>query len=366
MAKSRRRFLAQTAAGIAVAPFISTSATRAKAQASRRLGVALCGLGSLSEHQIAPALQKTQHCRLAGLVSGTPASVAKFQAQYGVPDGSVYGYDDMHRMADNPDIDIVYVVTPNALHAEHAIRAARAGKHVFCEKPLEISVERCQSMIDACREAGRLLGTAYRCQYDPHHLECIRLVRERVFGAPKILQAGFAIDVGRPDQWRLDRALAGGGALMDVGIYALQATRYLTGEEPVVVSALETKTDPVKFAEVDETMAWTARFPGGAIAHCSTSYRAGGIQNLRVNAERGWFELDPAFFYEGNHGRRSDGVEIRYPAIDLFAAELDDFAQCILEQRPSKVSGEEGLRDVRILQAIYESARTGRAVEVGG
>lgn len=334
--------------------------------ADRRLGVALCGLGSLSEHQIAPALLKTRHCRLAGLVSGTPETVARFQSRYGVPDRSVYRYDEMHRMADNPDIDVVYVVTPNALHAEHAIAAAGAGKHVFCEKPLEVSVERCQAMIDACRDAGRLLGTAYRCHYDPHHLECIRLARERPFGAPLTVHAAFSIDVGRPDQWRLRHALAGGGALFDVGIYALQATRYLTGEEPVEVSAMEVKTDPVKYAEVDETLVWTARFPGGVLAHCATSYRGAGMSRMRVECERGWFELDPAFFYDGNRGRRSDGVAIAFPDIDPFAAELDDFALSILEGRPARLPGEEGLRDVRILQAIAQSAREGRPVRLDG
>ncbi|KQY52249.1 Gfo/Idh/MocA family oxidoreductase [Lysobacter sp. Root494] len=361
---SRRQFLTSTAT-IAMATLINTDATRAKAQSSRKLGFALCGLGNLSTHQIAPALAKTKHCRLAGIVTGTPAKAEAWKAQYDIPAGNVYSYNDMHRMADNPDIDVVYVVTPNALHAEQTIKAAQAGKHVFCEKPMEVSVERCQQMIDACRKAGRVLGTAYRCQFDPHHLECIRLVREEVFGKTTIVQAGFAIDVGDPAQWRLKRALAGGGALMDVGIYALQATRYLTGEEPVLVSAIETKTDKIKFAEVDESMVWTTRFPSGVVAYCSTSYRTGGIQNLRVNAERGWFELDPAFFYDGNHGRRSDGQEIRFPEIDLFAAEMDDFAQCILEGRPTKVPGEDGLRDVRIMQAIYESARTGRAVSLG-
>jgi len=361
----RRRFLAETAIALAAAPFISTSATREKARQSRKLGVAVCGLGKLSENQIARALLKTNNCRLAGIVTGTPSKAAAWKAKYGIPDANVYSYDTMHRMADNPDIDFVYVVTPNALHAQHTIAAAQAGKHVFCEKPLEISVERCQAMIDACRKAGRLLGTAYRCQYDPHHLECIRLVREEVFGKPTIVQAGFAIDVGDPTQWRLKRELAGGGALMDVGIYALQATRYLTGEEPVLVSAIETKTDPVKFAQVDETIAWTTKFPSGVVAYCSTSYKAGRIQNLRVNAERGWFELDPAFFYDGNHGRRSDGQEIRFPEIDLFAAEMDDFARCILDRQPTKVPGEEGMRDVRIMQAIYESVRTGKAVALG-
>ncbi|HEY5852355.1 MAG TPA: Gfo/Idh/MocA family oxidoreductase [Lysobacter sp.] len=360
---SRRQFLASTAAAMA-APFISTGSTRARAQESRKLGVAICGLGKLSADQIAPALMKTRHCRLAGIITGTPAKAEAWKAKYGIADDSVYSYDTMQRLADNPAIDFVYVVTPNALHAQHTIQAAKAGKHVFCEKPLEISVERCQQMIDACRSAGRLLGTAYRCQYDPNHRECIRLVREQVFGKPAILQAGFGIDVGAADQWRLKRALAGGGALMDVGIYALQATRYLTGEEPILVSALETKTDPVKFAEVDESMVWTTKFPSGVVAYCSTSYKTGRIQNLRVNAERGWFELDPAFFYGGNRGRRSDGQEIRFPEVDLFAAEMDDFAQCILENKPTRVPGEEGMRDVRIMQAIYESARTGRAVSL--
>lgn len=361
---SRREFLASTAAAMAAGPFISTSSTRARAQESRKLGFAICGLGKLSTDQIAPALMKTKHCRLAGIVTGTPAKAKAWQAKYGIDAGSVYSYDTMHRMADNRDIDVVYVVTPNALHARDTIAAAKAGKHVFCEKPLEVSVERCQQMIDACRQAGRLLGTAYRCQFDPHHLECIRLARERVFGVPNIIQAGFAINVGEPGQWRLRRELAGGGALMDVGIYALQATRYLSGEEPVLVSAVETRTDTRRFAEVDESMVWTTRFPSGVVAYCSTSYKAGGIQNLRVNADDGWFELDPAFFYGGNRGRRSDGKEIRYPQIDLFAEEMDDFAQCILQGRPTKVPGEEGLRDVRIMQAIYESARTGKAVSL--
>ncbi|MBB6092642.1 putative dehydrogenase [Povalibacter uvarum] len=363
--QSRRRFLEGAAAAAVLAPFISTTVTRARAAESRKLGYAICGLGSLSENQIAPALAKnSKHCRLAGLVTSTPAKAEEFRKKYDIPKRSVYAYEDMHRMADNKDIDVVYVVTPNALHAEHTIASAKAGKHVFCEKPLEISVERCQQMIDACKAAGTLLGTAYRCQYDPHHLECIRIVREKEFGNLNLIEAGFAIDVGAAGQWRLKRDLAGGGALMDVGIYALQATRYLTGEEPILVQAMETKTDPVKFAEVDESIVWTTKFPSGVVANCSTSYKFGGIARFRGTADRGWFELDPAFYYGGNRGRRSDGREIRFEPIDLFAAEMDDFAQCILNKTPSKVSGEEGMRDVRIMMAIYDSIRTGKAVSL--
>lgn len=362
MQGSRRRFVQSASAALLAAPFVHTRVTRAKAAAARKLGFALCGLGTLSEKQIAPALLETEHCRLAGVVTGSPEKAEAWRRRYDLPARSVYTYDTMHRMADDPDIDVVYVVTPNALHLEHTVAAAQAGKHVLCEKPLEISVERCQRMIEACRSAGRLLGTAYRCQFEPHHLECMRIARERELGALRIVQAGFGIDVGAAGQWRLNHALSGGGALMDVGVYALQATRYLTGEEPILVAAVETKTDPVKFKEVDETVVWNAKFPSGAVAYCTASFSTGGIAHLRATAERGWFELDPAFYYGGIRGRRSDGQPLSFPQIDQFAAQMDDFARCILEDRPTRVPGEEGMRDVRIMMAIYESIRTGRAV----
>jgi predicted dehydrogenase len=359
---SRRRFMTWTAAA-AAAPFISTRVTCALAQASRpRIGFALCGLGGLSEHQIAPALLKTEHCRLAGIITDTPEKARKWQTQYRIPDRSVYTYDKMSRLADNKDIDVVYIVTPNALHAEQTLAAAKAGKHVYCEKPMEVSVEKCQQMIDACKAAKRKLGVAYRCQFDANHLECIRLARAKEFGDLRFIEAGFNVPIGDPGQWRLKRTLSGGGALMDVGIYALQATRYLSGEEPVQITAIEQKTDPVKFAEVDQSMLWQMRFPSGVLASCTTSYDTGLSGYFRVNAQKGWFGLEPAFYYDGNRGKRSDGKEIALPAGDLFALQMDDFARCILEDKPSKVSGEEGLRDVKIMMAIYEAARTGRAV----
>lgn len=357
----RRTFLKQS---IALAAATSLVGGNVFAQSGRKLGVALCGLGSLSTHQLAPALQKTRHCRLAGIVTGSPQKAKQWQEQYQLPARSVYSYDTMADMADNPDIDIVYVVTPNALHAQHTIQAARAGKHVFCEKPMEVSVERCQQMIDACKSANRLLGVAYRCQFEPNNLECIRIAREQELGALKVIEAGFGFPIGDPNQWRLKRALAGGGALMDVGVYALQATRYLTGEEPISVIALETKTDHEKFAEVDETILWQAKFPSGVVANCTTTYNGMGIAHYRAHTERGWFGLDPAYFYGGIKGMRSDGKPIALPNIDQFAAEMDDFAQCILSGKRTRVPGEEGLQDVRIMMAIYESVRTGRAVEI--
>lgn len=358
----RRQFLTHSAA-LAAAPLFTGLAGGALAQApARKLGVALCGLGSLSTNQIAPALQKTRNCRLAGIVTGTPSKAAEWKKKYDLPDNSIYDYKTMHRMADNKDIDIVYVVTPNTLHLEHTLAAAAAGKHVFCEKPLEVTVERCQQMIDAVKKAGRLLGVGYRCQYEPNNLECVRLAKEKVLGDVKIIDANFGFAMGDPTQWRLKRDLAGGGALLDVGVYCLQTTMMLTGEQPIWINAAEVKTDPVKFKEVDETIMWQTKFPSGVVANCTSTYSANGLAGFRAATTRGWFGLDPAYFYGGNRGRRSDGTEINIPVADQFAVELEDFADCIIHKRPSRVPGEMGLQDVKYMMAIYESIRKGRPV----
>jgi predicted dehydrogenase len=361
---TRRSFLKTTTLAAASAPFLASPIARA-ADPDRKLGVALVGLGSLSTNQIAPALQSTKFCRLAGIVTGTPAKAEKWKAKYGIPDKNIYNYDTMDQMAGNPDIDIVYVVTPNALHAEHTIKAAKAGKHVLCEKPMEVSVERCQQMIDACKAAGRQLAIGYRLRFEPYNLECVRLVREKVFGDLRMVHSEFGFHIGDPTQWRLNRALAGGGPLMDVGIYSLQATRYLTGEEPSAVSAITTVTDPVKFKDVEESITWQTKFPSGVIANCSASYRVSGLNSFTGYADRGWFRLDPAFGYGGLHGKRSDNADLKFTEPDQFATEMDDFAQCILNNQPTRVPGEEGLRDVKILMAIYEAAKTGQTVQLG-
>ena len=357
----RRQFLTRTAA-LATLPLLSTIG-RAQAPA-RKLGIALCGLGSLSTNQIAPALAKTRNCRLAGIVTGTPEKALEWQKKYGLPDNAIYNYKTMGQMASNPDIDIVYVVTPNALHMDHALAAAAAGKHVFCEKPLEISVDRAQRLVDGVRKAGKMLGVGYRCQFDPNHLECVRLAKEKVLGDVKIIDANFGFAIGDPKQWRLNRALAGGGSLMDVGIYCLQTTSMLTGEDPIWVSATEIKTDAVKFKEVDETILWQSKFPSGVVANCVSTYSANGLQGFRAATSRGWFSMDPAYYYGGNRGRRSDGTEINFPVADQFATELDDFADCVINNRPTKVPGEMGLADVKYLMAIYESIKKGRPVSL--
>ncbi len=363
--QSRRAFLKTGSIAAAGLPLVGAPLLRAQSSTPpKKIGFALCGLGNLSTRQLAPALQETQFCRLTGIVTGHPAKAAQWKAQYGIPDKNIYNYDNMESMADNPDIDVVYVVTPNGLHAESTIKAARAGKHVLSEKPMEISVEKCQQMIDECNKAGKKLAIGYRLHFEPNNLECVRLGREKVFGDLKMIDAGFGGVQRNPNTWRFDPKLAGGGCLMDMGIYALQATRYLSGEEPTEVSAITTVTDPEMFKETEESIVWQLKFPSGLLARCASTYHFPGMQRFTVYAASGWYELNPAFNYTGIQGARSDGQAIAFPQIDQFAAEMDDFAQCILNDQPTRVPGEEGLRDVKIMLAIYEAARTGRTVKL--
>jgi predicted dehydrogenase len=363
---SRRQFIRRTAAATIGFPFVSSLALRAAENEPRKLGFALVGLGGLSTGQIAPALQKTQYCRLAGIVTGTPAKIPAWKSKYNIPDKNVYNYETMGQMADNPDIDVVYVVTPNGLHAEHTIKGIKAGKHVFCEKPMEATVEKCEQMIAEAQKAKRLLGVAYRCQYDPNHIECRRLAAEKVFGELKMIEAGFSRPI-TANEWRVKKALAGGGPLMDVGIYALQTCRFVSGREPIEVTGkFGPVTDPVKFAEVEESVEWEMIFPGGLRTKCRTNYEKSDARGFSVTAEKGTFGLDPAYNYNSARGVRSDGQVIALPSGNQFVSEMDDFAQCILQGKPSKVSGEEGLRDMKIMMAIYESARTGKAVTLAG
>jgi predicted dehydrogenase len=253
------------------------------------------------------------------------------------------------------------------MHAEYTIRAAQAGKHVLCEKPMAISVKECDAMIAACKAAGRKLAIAYRLHFEPNNLELVRLARQKTLGAVKVIEASAGFRADDPKQWRLNKALAGGGSLMDIGIYALQAARYIAGEEPVSVSATLSITDPVKFKPgVDETMLFTLKFPSGIVANCASSY-ATGLNRFRAGAERGWFEVSPALNYVGIKGRVSEkGVtkEFDFPATDHFAVEMDDFSDCILNDKQTRVPGEEGRRDLRIMTAIYEAAAAGKTISL--
>lgn len=358
----RRPFLATLGATAAAL----TTGVRAQEAGGKKLGWALVGLGSLSTNQIAPALAKTKHCKLAAIVTGTPAKAEEWKKKFSIPDTHVYNYETFDKIAENPDVDVIYVVLPNSMHEEFVIRGAKAGKHVFCEKPMANTADECRRMIAAMKAAGKLLGVGYRCQFEPHHRECMRLAREKTFGDLKFIEAGFGFQIGDPTQWRLRKKLAGGGALMDVGIYALQACRYLAGDEPSEVTAQEVKTDPVKFAEVDETISWSMKFPSGVIASVMTTYAFNGVNSFTAICEKGRFGMDPAYSYDGLKGWTSKPeVKIEFSAVDHFQSEMDAFAEAVLADKPFTPSGEEGLKDLLIIEAIYQSIKDGKAVKVG-
>jgi predicted dehydrogenase len=326
-----------------------------------KLGVALVGLGNYSSDQLAPALQETQHCYLAGLISGTPDKADQWRKKYDIPEKNIYNYQTFDQIKDNPDIDIVYVVLPNAMHREYVIRAAQAGKHVICEKPMAITVEDCDAMIGACKEAGRMLSIGYRLHFDPYNLEMVRLGKEKTFGKINSIIAEHGMKDTKG--WRLDKELAGGGPLMDVGIYCVQGVRYTTRLEPMAVIAKEgPKKDKEKFAAIEESLTWEMEMSDSTIAHCKTSYSE-ELNKLRADAVKGWFQLEPAYEYKGIEGETSSG-EMDFPQVNQQARQMDDFAQAIKENRPTPVPGEMGRQDVKILQAIYESMRTGKKVSI--
>ncbi len=354
---TRRPFIA--ALGATAAAF----ATRARADepTGKKLGWALVGLGSLSTDQIAPALAKCKHSKLTAIVTGTPAKAEKWKQKYNIPQSHIYNYETFDKIAENPDVDIIYIVLPNSMHEEFTIRGLKAGKHVLCEKPMANNAEECRRMIAAATQAGKQLGIGYRCQFEAHHLECMRIAKERVMGKVKHIEAGFGFKIGDPTQWRLRKKLAGGGALMDVGVYAIQASRYLSGEEPIEISALETKTDPVLFAEVDETIAWTMKFPSGLTASLITTYGFNGPNDFTAFAENGMFGMKSAFGYGGQSGWTSDeNIKIEFPQSDHFVLQMDAFSAAILADKPFAPAGEDGLKDMLVVDAIYRSIKEGK------
>lgn len=319
----------------------------------KRVGVALVGLGYYSTDLLAPALQETRTAYLAGIVTGTPAKEEVWMEKFGIPRKNVYNYENFDRIADNPDIDIVYVVLPNSMHREYTIRAARAGKHVICEKPMALNAAECREMIAACRENNVQLSIGYRMQFEPHTQEIMRLGQEKVFGNVLQISCGAGFRNRSTDHWKLRRSM-GGGAMMDMGVYPLQAARYVTGEEPVKVSARSCATRPEIYHDVEEVMSFDLTFPSGAMASLVTGFHA-SFNYLKVFAEKGWFGLEPFSGYGGIKGRTSNGV-LDFPGINQQAAQMDEVAECILSGKPMRVPGEEGLRDMIVVDRIYECA----------
>jgi predicted dehydrogenase len=340
----------------------------------KRLGIAVVGLGHLALEQILPGFGQAKHVRVTALVSGDRKKAETIADQYDVPRANLYDYQGFDALKSNPEIDVVYIVLPNSMHAEYTVRAAQAGKHVLCEKPMATSVADCQKMIDACRSAGRKLMIAYRMQYHPAHLAISDLARSKRFGAVRMISANNGQNDAPDGQWRQIKKFAGGGSLPDVGLYCLNAFRYITGEEPVEVTGQITqpKDDP-RFREIEDICSFTLRFPSGIFAAGSCGYSYHESRTLRVMAETGWFGLDPAFSYSNvtmhigrKEGKANAQEERRFSPHNHFAAEMDHFAERIRSNQEPRTPGEEGLQDQKIMEAIYQAAQGGGVVKLPG
>ncbi|WP_114792663.1 Gfo/Idh/MocA family oxidoreductase [Niabella yanshanensis] len=327
-----------------------------------KLGIALVGLGGYATGQLAPALLHTNDCYLAAIVTGTPSKIPVWQDQYHISDKNIYDYSNFDRIKDNKDVDIVYVVLPNNMHAEFTIRAAQAGKHVICEKPMAITVSDCDRMIEACKKANVSLSIGYRLHFEPYNKEMMRCGREKLYGAIQQLSGGFGFKAG-PNQWRLTQKYAGGGPLMDLGIYVVQALCYTAGMLPVSVAAQEgTKTDPERFKEVEQSLTWQFEFPGGLIGKGESSYED-HFNYIRAEADKGVFELTSAYNYNGQRGNTPAG-NMSFAQVNQQILQMDAFARSVKNRQASIVPGGMGRRDVIYLQAIYEAMRSGKKIRI--
>ncbi|MBP5975217.1 Gfo/Idh/MocA family oxidoreductase [Brasilonema sp. CT11] len=337
----------------------------------KKLGWAVVGLGEFATKQIMPSFAECKKSKLVALVSGDRAKAEKYAQQYSVNPKNIYNYQNYDSIRNNPEVDIIYIILPNALHAEYTIRGVQAGKHIMCEKPMAITVAECQAMIDAAKKANRKLMIAYRAQYEPYNLATIQLARSGKLGKLKLITSdhGRNLNPKEPqDRWRVQKKLAGGGSLYDIGIYSLQAARYITGEEPVAISAMiySTPNDP-RFREVEENVNFVLRFPSGVLANCTSSYGYSNTKRIQVFGSDAVLELDPATDYykhrliiKSKNGDQEQKIEEK----NQFALEIDHLSESIIQNKQPKTPGEEGLQDVKLMQLIYEAARTGKTIKV--
>ena len=354
--------LALGTGGLLLSPAIMRSANLYKKE---RLGIALVGLGYYSTDLLAPALQHTKHCYLAGIVTGTPSKAETWKARHNIPDKNIYNYQDFDKIANNDDIDVVYVVLPPSMHKEYVIRAANAGKHVWCEKPMAITEKECQEMIDACNKNKRSLAIGYRLQHEPNTQEYRRILKRKLLGNAKILDCAAGYRDNRTDHWKQKKEM-GGGVLYDMGVYSIQGARLGTNMEPIaIISASTSTTRPEIYKDgLDETTTAVLEFPGGVQATIRTSFGE-NINYMNIVCEKGEIKMAPYSAYSGVRGSSPLGeINTSYNVPWQQAKQMDDDALSIMNGKPMLVPGEEGLRDIRIVEAIYKSAGTKQAVKL--
>ncbi len=361
---SRRSFIQKFTAPFLAVPFLSgNSFSLGGEHQGPVLRVAIMGLGGYGT-RVADAMKDSTRARLVGAISGTPSKIKDWQAKYGIPEKNCYNYQNFDEIRNNPDIDAVYIITPNAQHKDQTIRVAKAGKHVICEKPMAVNAKDAQAMVDACAKANVKLMIGYRMHFEAKTLEIIRMRNAGELGKIMFFQGLTGFRIGDPTQWRLSKELAGGGSMMDIGIYSVNGARYMVGEEPIWVTAQEVKTDPVKFKEgVDETITYQMGFPSGAVASCLSTYNMNNLDRFFLNGSKGFAEMQPSTGYGPIKGRTHLG-ELTHPHVTHQTVQMDEMAAIILDGRKPvvPVDGAEGVKDMKIIDAIYESVRTGKKV----
>jgi predicted dehydrogenase len=375
---TRRNFLHRLSLPIMAMPFAESAINSNQNSALKSLSsakfpsadgtvlrVALMGLGGYS-NMVAKAIQSCSRVKITALISGTPAKLASWGEKYQVPESSRYNYQTVDQIKDNKEVDVVYITTPNALHKDNVIQVARAGKHVIVEKPMALNAKEGEEMVQFCKQAGVHLLVGYRMHFEPKTLDIVRKRQEGEFGKILFFQGLSGFVIGDPKQWRLNKALAGGGSMMDIGIYSVNGARYMIGEEPIWVTAQETKTDFEKFKEgVDETIQFQMGFPSGAVASCLSTYALNNLDRFFMDGTKGFAELKPATGYGPIMAKTNKG-EVEYPHVTHQTVQMDEMAKFILDGKKPfiPVDGEEGLKDLRIVDAIYEAVRTGKKVKI--
>ena len=342
---------------------MSDRATPPESSSGRPIGWAVVGLGAVATERILPAFARSRRSRLAALVSGSSDKMQQLGERHGLGARHLYDYAALERLRDDPTVDAVYIALPSAMHAEFTVRAARAGKHVLCEAPMAASVEDATAMVNVCRTAGRLLMVAHRASFAPTHHAALAALRAGQVGALKTIVTSHTRRLDPSDRWRSRRDMSGGGSLIHVGLDGLRAARELTGEEPVEVSAMVHAPGNPPFAEIEESASWMLRFPGGALATGTTSLDGERVEQVLVQGSHGRLAIDQGL--DQQRLRIERGVEQAERTVaseDLFALVMDHLAQCILERQTPRTSGDDALRDMHLLDALYESARTGERV----
>lgn len=330
----------------------------------KKLNIALCGLGRYAGY-LAEGIAVSEYCNVAGIITGTPAKAEVWKKKYGIPEANSYNYQNFDEIGKNKDIDLVYVVLPNSMHKEFTIRAAKAGKHVIVEKPMALNAEDCQEMIKVCSKANVQLAVGYRLHYEPYNMEMKRLGQEKVFGQVRLVEASLGYRGSTAGEWRLKKELSGGGPLMNLGVYCVQCSRYILGEEPLTVTAqFGPVTNKELFSEVEESITWQMVFPSGAVSTSTSSYNV-GIDRVYAGADGGFFELSPAISYGPFKGKTIHG-EMNFPEINQQAVQCDEIAKILLANKklPDHIAGVEGLKDMRILDAIYTAAASGKKISI--